>query len=257
MPHAADVAAFLDEHLDSRAIPDYPGAVNGLQLDHRGPVHHLAAAVDFSSRTIDATIAAGANMLIVHHGMFWGGAQRITGAAYERLHRLIHHDIAVYASHLPLDAHMTVGNNVQLARALGLEPTERFGSYEGVAIGVAGTTELATADLLRRADEFAVPLGGHARSSLIEHGRRTKRWAVITGAGAGSKEIRDARARDIDTLIVGEGPHHTTVEAHDAGLVIIYAGHYATETLGVRALADIVGRHFSLPTEFLLLPTGS
>jgi len=128
MPRAADIAAFLDERLESRAFPDYPGALNGLQLDHRGPVRRVAAAVDFSARTIDATIAAGANLLIVHHGMFWGGARHITGAAYERLHRLMHHDIAVYASHLPLDAHMTLGNNAQFARALALDPTERFGT---------------------------------------------------------------------------------------------------------------------------------
>ncbi|GMV08432.1 MAG TPA: Nif3-like dinuclear metal center hexameric protein [Gemmatimonadaceae bacterium] len=257
MPRAADIAAFLDERLESRAFPDYPGALNGLQLDHRGPVRRVAAAVDFSARTIDATIAAGANLLIVHHGMFWGGARHITGAAYERLHRLMHHDIAVYASHLPLDAHMTLGNNAQFARALALDPTERFGTYEGVAIGVAGTSDLPTADLVTRADRFAASLGGHARASWMEQGRRTRRWAVVTGAGAGAKEIRDAQARDIDTLIVGEGPHHTTVDAPEAGLVIIYAGHYATETLGVRALAETVGQHYSLPAEFLHLPTGS
>jgi putative NIF3 family GTP cyclohydrolase 1 type 2 len=91
----------------------------------------------------------------------------------------------------------------------------------------------------------------------MAEGRRTHRWAIVTGAGAGSKEIRDAQSRGIDTLIVGEGPHHTTVDAADAGIVIIYAGHYATETLGVCATADMVGEQFDLPTTFLFLPTGS
>lgn len=257
MPSAADLAAFLDERLESDGFPDYPGALNGLQLDNHGPVHRIAAAVDFSARTVDATITAGANFLIVHHGMFWAGAQRITGAVYQRLHRLMQHNVAVYASHLPLDAHMTLGNNARLARTLGLDPTERFGAYEGVPVGVAGVADVETAELLRRADAFASALGGRARASWMEQGRRTRRWALVTGAGAGSKEMRDAQARDIDTLIVGEGPHHTTVDAPEAGLVIIYAGHYATETLGVRALAEAVTHHFAIPAEFLFLPTGS
>lgn len=257
MPSASDIATWIDDELSSHGFADYPGALNGLQLDHRGPVRRIAAAVDFSGRTIDAAIAADANFLIVHHGMFWGGPQRIVGTHFTRLQRLIAHDIAVYASHLPLDAHLAHGNNANLARALGLDPTDRFGAFEGTPIGVAGESDLGTEELLARAEAFARPLGGHARASSVEAGRRTRRWAVITGAGAGSREIRDAAQRGIDTLIVGEGPHHTTVDAPEAGLVIIYAGHYATETLGVRAIADAVGARFSLPSTFLLLPTGS
>ncbi len=257
MPHARDVADFLDTLLESNGFPDYPGALNGLQLDSRSAVRRVAAAVDFSGRTIDATLEAGANFLILHHGMFWGGAQCITGQVYERLQRLFAHDVAVYASHLPLDAHMELGNNARLARALHLEPSARFGTYKDVAIGVAGEAELPTAELLERTASFARSFGGSARASWMPEGRVTRRWAIITGAGAGSKEILDAQARGIDTLIVGEGPHHTTVEAADAGVVIIYAGHYATETLGVCALADVVQEQFRVPASFLLLPTGS
>jgi dinuclear metal center YbgI/SA1388 family protein len=257
MPSAVDVASFLDHLLESASFPDYPGALNGLQLDNRSPIRRVAAAVDFSGRTIDAALAADANFLILHHGMFWGGAQRITGQVYERLHRLVTHDVAVYASHLPLDAHPTLGNNTRLAHALGLEPSERFGSYEGVPIGVAGEGAFPTTELLARADAYARKFGGSARASWMSDGRITRRWAIATGAGAGSKEIRDAQRLGIDTLIVGEGPHHTTVDAADAGLVIIYAGHYATETLGVCALADAIADHFHLPASFLLLPTGS
>lgn len=257
MPNAGDVAQFLDALLESPGFPDYPGALNGLQLDSRSPVRRVAAAVDFSGRTIDAALEAEANFLILHHGMFWGGAQCITGQVYERLQRLFTNDVAVYASHLPLDAHPELGNNARLARALQLEPTDRFGRYQDTWIGVAGETELPTADLLDRTAQFVHSFGGTARASWMPEGRVTRRWAIVTGAGAGSKEIRDAQARGIDTLIVGEGPHHTTVEAADAGVVIIYAGHYATETLGVCALADTVQEHFGIPATFLLLPTGS
>jgi putative NIF3 family GTP cyclohydrolase 1 type 2 len=163
-------------------------------------VRRVAPAVDFSGRTIDAVLAADANFLILHHGMFWGGAQRITGQVYERLHRLIQHDVAVYASHLPLDAHPLLGNNARLAAALGLEPTERFGAYEGVPIGVAGETSLTTAELLARADAFATKLAG----APVPRGwttRQTQRWAIITGRGARRRSA--AQARGIDTLIVG------------------------------------------------------
>jgi dinuclear metal center YbgI/SA1388 family protein len=254
---ATEIAGFLDQLLATSDVPDYPGALNGLQLQHRGPVRKVAAAVDFSRRTIDAAIGADANFLILHHGMFWGGNQRIVGSFYERIRPLIEHDVAVYASHLPLDASLTVGNNALLARELGLEPTSRFGAYEGVSIGVAGDTRIDTATLVDRADRFARTVGGRARTSHIDEGRLTRRWAVVTGAGASSSEIREAERQGIDTLIVGEGPHHTTVDAPEAGLVIIYAGHYATETLGVRALARRVTDEFQIPSEFLLVPTGS
>ncbi|MEO7963743.1 MAG: Nif3-like dinuclear metal center hexameric protein, partial [Gemmatimonadaceae bacterium] len=148
MPNASELATYLDELLESQGFPDYPHALNGLQLANRGTVARIAAAVDFSSRTIDAVIAAQANFLILHHGMFWGGAQRITGAVYDRMQLLIANDIAVYASHLPLDAHPIAGNCALLARALDLTPNGRFGQYDGVDIGVAGECDLLTSTVL-------------------------------------------------------------------------------------------------------------
>jgi dinuclear metal center YbgI/SA1388 family protein len=257
MPTAAELAAHLDTLLGTRGFPDYPTALNGLQLQHRGPVTAVATAVDFSRGTIEAAIARGANFLILHHGMYWSGLRSITGPAYDRLQLLFRHDIAVYAAHLPLDAHPGVGNNALLAAALQLTPDGRFGSYQGTDIGVAGTDVVPTAELLARLRQFAVRFGGTARASHFDADRVTRRWAVLTGAGAGSTEISEAAARGIDTLIVGEGPHHTTVDAPDAGLVILYGGHYATETLGVQALAAELGRVFGLRSEFLALPTGS
>ncbi|MBK8245913.1 MAG: Nif3-like dinuclear metal center hexameric protein [Gemmatimonadetes bacterium] len=257
VPTAAQVAGLLDERLASSGFPDYPPALNGLQLDHQGPVRKVVAAVDFSRRTIDAAIAAGGNLLLLHHGMFWGGNQRLVGHHYERLRDLLSHDIAVYASHLPLDAHLELGNCAQLARRLGLTVSGRFGQYQGVPIGVMGEADLPLMDLLSRAHAFSVALGGGARASHEVAGQHCHRWAVITGAGADATTLREARACGIDTLIVGEGPHHTTVDAAELGVTVIYAGHYATETLGVQALLELVGREFGLPTEFLYLPTGS
>lgn len=257
MPSAREIADFLDAELDVAGIPDYAPALNGLQLDHVGPVTAVAAAVDFSQATIEAAIAGGANLLLLHHGMFWGGMQRIVGPSYARLRALIRADMAVYSAHLPLDAHLTFGNCALLARALDLAVDGRFGEYQGSSIGVRGTTDLATSELVRRASAFAAPFQGAARASAMEPERRTRRWAVLTGAGADAATLRACAAAGVDTLIVGEGPHHTTVDAPEFGVVIIYAGHYATETLGVRALGDLVARRFGIPAVFLSLPTGS
>lgn len=257
MTTASDVALFLDDLLSTSQYPDYPSALNGLQLQHRGPLRGVATAVDFSRATIEASIAARANLLVLHHGMYWSGLQRLVGPAYDRLRLLLEHDIAVYASHLPLDANQEVGNCALLARALGLARTERFGDYQGTPIGVAGSADVTTAQLLEQASAFASTHGGLARASEFQPNRKTRRWAVITGAGADSATLRAAAAAGIDTLITGEGPHHTTVDAPDLGLVVIYCGHYATETLGVRALAHLIAERFDLPAEFLPLPTGS
>jgi len=253
---ATTLARRLDWLLGVPGHPDYPGALNGLQVDHRGPVRRIAAAVDASHRTITAAVAVNANFLIVHHGLFWSGAQRIVGSVFERYRLMADNDVAVYAAHLPLDAHPEFGNNALLARRLGLQPTGTFTSYEGVAIGVSGTAEIDTAGLAQLAANLAVEHGGSVRTSTIEPGRRTRRWGICTGAGASSETLREAEQRGIDTLIVGEGPHHTAVEAPERGVVIIYAGHYATETLGVCAVAEAVAGEFGLPWSFVSAPTG-
>lgn len=253
---ARDLARRLDELLAVGGHPDYPAALNGLQVDHHGPVRRLAAAVDVSRRVIEGAAAAGANFLLVHHGLFFGGAQRVVGSTWARYRALFDADMAVYAAHLPLDSHPELGNNVLLARALGLTPADRFAAYAGVPIGVAGRCELATEALLARADAFARAHGGRARASALAPGRSTLHWGICTGAGASSETLREAEQAGIDTLIVGEGPHHTAVEAPERGMVVIYAGHYATETLGVAAAAERVASEFGLPWTMVSAPTG-
>lgn len=256
MPPLERIVTHLDELLRTRDIPDYGGALNGLQVENDGEVRKVAAAVDLSRRTIQGAVDEGADLLLVHHGAFWGGVQAIRGALRERLRILFAHDVAVYSSHLPLDVHPDLGNNALLAQALGLEPDGGFGRHQGIEIGVHGRADLSTAALVERATEFAGSHGGAARATRFEPERRTRRWAVLTGAGASTDTMREAGARGIDTLIVGEGPHHTAVDAPEVGLVIIYAGHYATETLGVQALAAHVAATFDVPWTFIEAPTG-
>ena len=256
MSDLATIARYLDDLLRTSDTPDYPNALNGVQLANRSAIHRVAAAVDFSRRTIEGAIAADANLLLVHHGMFWGGLQALKGAQYERFSLLMRHDIAVYSSHLPLDAHPTIGNNVLLAGALGLSPEAGFARFQALDIGVQGTSNLPTETLAERARVFAAEHGGQAVVTSIEPGRLTRRWAICTGAGAGVETLREAAARGIDTLIVGEGPHWTAVDGPEAGIVIIYAGHYATETLGVRALAAQLSDRFGISHVFIEAPTG-
>ncbi len=259
------IVEYLDALLATRDTPDYGGAVNGLQLENAGEVRRVAAAVDYSTRSVAGAARSGCDLLLVHHGMFWGGAQPIRGKHYARLTTLLRHDIAVYASHLPLDRHPEVGNNALLARELGLEPSGEFARYKTISVGVRGESDLPTAELLARIDRFAREHGGQTRAAggggpgvkEVEQ-RRTRRWAICTGAGASSETLREAIDLGVDTLIVGEGPHHTFVEASDEDdLVVIYAGHYATETLGVRALAERVSAEFGVPWTFVAVPTGS
>jgi dinuclear metal center YbgI/SA1388 family protein len=251
-----DLGRYADTLLETATTPDYENALNGIQLENRSPVHGIAAAVDFSGRAIQGAIAKGANLLIVHHGMFWGGLERLTGPSYKRLRALIEADIAVYASHLPLDRHPTLGNNALLASELNLQPTAGFAGFEGAFIGWRGESDVETATIVTCARNFARTRGGDVRTSVLRDGRRTRKWAICTGAGASSETLREAGTVGVDTLIVGEGPHWTAIHAEENDLAIIYAGHYATETLGVCALARHLSEKYDLPWNFVSAPTG-
>lgn len=256
MTSTLEIAQYLDEILDTAAAPDYPNAVNGLQLANSGRVSRIAACVDFSSRTVSQAVAENADLMLVHHGMFWAGVRPLTGGVYERLRILLEHDIAVYSSHLPLDRHDQFGNNVLLSEQLGLVPSGGFADFKGSPIGVQGEGDIATVELVERARSFARAHGGEVIAAGVHEGRRTSRWAICTGAGASAETLSEAADLDIDTLIVGEGPHWTAVEADDRGMAIIYAGHYATETLGVSALAQHLADRFALEWVMLHAPTG-
>ena len=246
-----DLVAYLDEYLDISNVPDYPGAENGLQVQNSGSVGKVAACTDACLATIDASVQRGADLMVVHHGLFWGkGIQPLTERNYNRISKLISNDIAVYSAHLPLDAHSEVGNNAELARGIGLRIRGPFAEYEGHAIGLWGELEVSREELAERVqtllgrEPFVIPAGPE----------RTKRVGILSGGGAA--HIADARAEGLDTFITGEGSHHSYFDAQEWGLTVLYAGHYATETLGVKALAQHVASKFGLEWEFIDHPTG-
>ena len=250
------IVEFLDRELRTREVPDYPGALNGLQAKNNGTVSHVAAAVDCSTVAVRAAAERGADLLLVHHGMFWGGAAPLVGGNYDRTRLVIEKNIAVYSSHIPLDLHPVWGNNVLLAKELGVEPSAGFAMLRGVAVGVSGETDTPTNELKDRAAAFSSRFGTTLVCTPLTEKQRTRRWAICTGAGASNETLREAADLGIDTLIVCEGPHHTAVQAADSGLTIMYLGHYATETLGVRALAGAVAGRFSIASSFIEAPTG-
>jgi dinuclear metal center YbgI/SA1388 family protein len=256
MPSFAEIARYCDDLLGIPGFPDDPRALNGIQVDTTAEITRVAAAVDARERTIAAAAACGAQLLIVHHGLFWTGLQPLRGAQLRRIGAVLRANMGVYGAHLPLDAHPQIGNGVLLAAELGLTPTDGFGRFLGVEVGVQGEAPIDTRELVERASRFAVRYDGTVRTSPIPEGRLTTRWAIVTGAGAAPDTIAEAAERGVDTLIVGEGPHHTAISAEESGLVLIYAGHYATETLGVQALARRISETLGTSWEFIHEPTG-
>ncbi len=245
-----EVVRYLDAYLRVQAIADDPRTLNGLQVEGTGRITRMLGAVDASLATIEAAVERQANLVIVHHGLFWGGPERLVGRAGRKVRGLVLSGISLYAAHLPLDCHPEVGNNAVLARQLGITGTEPFGRHEGLEIGVVGMLETPVSDL---ADRLRVQLG-HAPRVIAKGPDVTRRVAVVTGAGAAL--VREAHERGIDTFVTGEGPHHSFFDAEEWGINLIYAGHYATETVGVRALGAHLHDRFSLPFEFFDHPTG-
>lgn len=249
-PTLDSVVSWLDALLKTRELPDYDGAVNGLQVENGGRVTRILAAVDASADSIAAAATKHGTLLLVHHGLFWGADRAITGRRFRRLKGALDGDVAVYSAHLPLDAHPEVGNNALLAQMLGMTVSGPFGRFKDLDVGLHGVLERDRAVLTRQLTDL---LGHPAR--LIPGGpERTRRVAIITG-GAGSS-VTEAAARGCDTFITGEGSHHTWFDAMEGGVNLIYAGHWATETLGVKALADRAARQFGVPWEFFAQPTG-
>lgn len=252
---ASDLKTIIDamqEELRVSDIPDYSAAHNGLQLTNgSGKVTKVAAAVDACLPVIRAACEAGCKLLLVHHGMFWNGTQMLTGSFYEKIKLAMDHDLAIYSVHLPLDVHPTLGNNVQLATECGLGEGQLISPWKGLAPGLSFEVELQRDAFV---NSVKTALGGSA-VHLCPGGPETiRRVAIITG-GAGS-EVAAVAKTGADTLLTGEGPHWSYTLAEELGVNLIYGGHYATETFGVKALASWLETTFGLPWEFIDHPSG-
>ena len=244
------ISTYCDKILKTTEVQDYGGAANGLQVENSGNITRIAAAVDASLATVRLAVQANANLLLVHHGLFWGPSHPWTGKRYELLRILIEADLAVYSSHLPLDLHPKLGNNARLCAALDFKKLKPFFSSHGSKIGFRTEKTISRSKLLA-----SVKRATGAEPHLIPGGPETcQRIGVVTGGAGG--DLKLAAAEGVDTFITGEGPHWTYALAEELGLNVIYGGHYATETFGVKALAGHLSKRFHLPWTFLDHPTG-
>jgi dinuclear metal center YbgI/SA1388 family protein len=247
MTQLAEIISYCDQVTNRSDIADFPGANNGLQLENDGTVKAVAAAVDAGIVPFEKAIENGVDLLIVHHGLFWNPPASYSGVLYRKLKLAMAGNLAVYSSHLPLDANREFGNNRLLAKALGLEPDEWFLPYEGTPIALL-TKGLHRNDLKERLrKEF------NGAFTAIEFGSaHPERIAILTGSGRSA--LSELKAHGTDTLITGELRQEHFNLAQEEGFNLYLCGHYATERYGVAALAEQVAARFNLPHSFI--PTG-
>jgi dinuclear metal center YbgI/SA1388 family protein len=251
MSKLSELVAFMDRELNVAGIKDYPAAMNGLQLTNEGRVERIVAAVDASLPVIEAAAEGGPGLLVVHHGMFWQGAQPVTGPFYRKLKTAMDAGLAVYSAHLPLDVHPEWGNNILLARAIGLINLQPFFEQKGLHMGLRGQWKGNRDELVRRLEEIL-----KGKVHLCPGGTEQPEGVAIITGGAGSEVARVVATGGVDTFITGEGPHWSYPLAEELGINVLYGGHYATETFGVRELVRVLASAFDLPWTFLDRPTG-
>ena len=246
-----DIVSLLDTTLRIAEIHDAPVALNGLQVENNGCVTKVALAVDGSQRTIDDAIAAGADLLILHHGIFWSGLRPLTGWWKAKVQTALNANLAIYAAHLPLDLHPELGNNAGIARGLGLADITPEIDYHGTTIGLAGTYH-GTVGQLR--DAYAALTG--AQVTGVIHNPSAPAGRVVVCSGGAGEEIYQVQEKGYSTYLTGEENHWVSNAARDMGVNMLFAGHYATETFGVKSLGALLQQKFGLPTVFIDNPTG-
>lgn len=246
------LSSYLDDVLNHSTVPDYDQAYNGLQVESLQPLKKIVSAVDASLPVIKKAINTNADMLLVHHGLFWQNIAPLTGVNYQKIKLTIDNNLAVYSSHIPLDIHPIWGNNSVLAQQLGLniQSAEPFFDFKGVELGLKFQVSMQRQEL----NEQLIALLGE-RSHYCPGGpEHIETLGIITG-GAGSEVAQVAKA-GIDTFITGEGPHWSYPLAEELGINLFYGGHYATETFGVQALGQHIQDQFKLDYEFIDHPSG-
>jgi dinuclear metal center YbgI/SA1388 family protein len=243
MANRDEIVSFLDKTLRTSEIKD--SSCNGLQVQGTGDVRRVGLAVDACMESYEAAGEAGCQMLIVHHGLIWHGLRSITGRVHRHLQLLIAEEMNLYASHLPLDMHPEYGNNIRLARLLGLRGVKPFGSYENMLIGFQGTLPApSTPDKL--AAKLAASLGG--KPLVLGLGPAKVRTVGVVSGGAGGMVDQCA---GLDCYVTGETVHHSYQLARETGTNVVFAGHYHSEKPGVQAVGALLARKFGVKAVFL------
>jgi len=239
--------------LEIEALAGIDDSLNGIQVGRsETPIDRVAFAVDACAQSIRRAIDSKAQVLFVHHGLFWGKGARLEGSLLERVRLLVDSDLALYACHLPLDKHPQVGNNAVLARMLGLSELEGFGDYHGLKLGFQGKLEpsIGIEEAVRR-----ILPDGSAPRCVIPAGEREIRRAAVVSGGAPFESLQ-AIAAGLDLYVTGEPSHSVYHAILEGGIAFLAAGHYATEIWGVKAVAERLARETGVQTLFIDLPTG-
>jgi dinuclear metal center YbgI/SA1388 family protein len=246
----ANLLAYLDELLAPGSFSDY--GPNGLQVPGRDEVQTVVTGVSASAELFRRAADLGADLVLVHHGIFWSGAPlALTSADKRRLQLLFEHDMALAAYHLPLDGHPEVGNNALIAAGLGCSEHAPFALHKGAAIGVAGHFEgdgIVPGELVARVRE----LTGREPLAFLCGPERVRSIGIVSGAG--SSYLGDAIAAGHDAFLTGEPAERVMTQADEDAIHYLAAGHYATETFGVRRLGDLLAERFGVRHVFVDVP---
>jgi len=253
--HCQELCERLDNELETAAYADIDASANGLQVGSKAEeIVQIAFAVDAAVETIERAIEAEADMLVTHHGISWGGIERVTGKQFNRIEPLIRNEIALYTSHLPLDGHQQLGNAAGVGDLFELEDRSPFGSLGGEYIGQCGTMPTPTnVDDIEETLQAQLDTGEQEIRTLDFGPSTISEVAIVTGSGV--DWLDEAIEKDIDAFITGEGKQKVYHEAREAGINVFLAGHYATETFGVESLRNLAAT-WGLETSVIDCPTG-
>ena len=241
---------YLDNYLRINEIRDY--GPQGLQIEGREEVERIVGLVDAHQPCVEAALSLGADLMLVHHGIFWGAPKKLSGSYGRLVRTFFEARLNLYVAHLALDAHPQVGNNAELARRLGLEVIDWWGNANGVKLAALATVQHGV-KLDYLVDRFEQNVGPvklvQAYGPRIVH-----RVGILSGFGA--REIEEAATLGCDLYLTGETSHAQFYDAQNAAVNVIYGGHYTTETVGVQALGNHLQSKFGIQFEFVDLPTG-
>ncbi len=244
------ITDYLNSYLDIAAFRD--DSANGLQVENSGNVAKIGLAVDACHEAIVKSGNAGCNLLVVHHGLFWGKQELVTDNYFKRIRSLIMADIALYAVHLPLDAHPEVGHNIQIAKKIGLSNLEPFAQYYGKLIGMKG--KLKAPKSLREIASDVEKAIGHLRA-LLEFGPdEIHSIGIVSGSATEPALFKELKVQGIDLYVTGEPKYGAYYLAQELGINVFYGGHYITETFGMKALGVLLEKELNIPTEFIDVP---
>ncbi len=250
MAHRDEIVSFLDDLLNSPGFPDY--GPNGLQVPGAEQVELVVTGVSAHLQLFEQAVAAGAQLVLCHHGILWGSRpQPITVQARRRLETLFGANVSLAAYHLPLDAHPEVGNNALICAALGLEPAERIAAHEGRPVGFVGRS-VDGVPLAELRDRCVNAFGG--REPLIQGAGPAVVHSLGIVSGAGARYLDEAVALRLDGFLTGEPSENSMADASEAGIHFVSAGHYATETFGIQALGDLLANRFGIEHRFVEVP---